>query len=208
MEGKVAMGFRFQKAPPNVTSQFSQDLKNAAFLGGGYEPRNEHHLPAYLLSLTDLIKLNPYDGIDGVVKHIAWQCIATVAADTSKVALGDVTPVSPGPQTPADLFSGKVRTTSFSQGPIINNAYQKALALSTDLGGDTACDNGEPRALRIPGLLVTLFWIKAPPGGTDLVVPINCQIPELKTQPKYTMQEFLTVAKGLAQHRLNLKTPD
>jgi hypothetical protein len=200
------MALKTKQPGSNIIGAFSLGLAEAPDLGEEFLPNSGYHLPAYTLSLKDLKNL-PGPNIDNAAREVAWQCVAVSKNAPEKMALvGEVTPQYRAPRPAGQVFDGPVRMTSFSHGEVIDGAYKKAkdlLAQKDDLLKKYKCAGDfEPRMLRIPGLLVTAFWLKSPTPGADWVVPLHTKIGDLLTEKMYTMDEFLKITKSLAEKRL------
>jgi len=60
----------------------------------------------------------------------------------------------------------------------------------------------ELRRLRISGLSIGAFWLKASSGGRDLAVPYHAIHHQLQRMRAYPMSEFLRVIRPLARERV------
>lgn len=60
----------------------------------------------------------------------------------------------------------------------------------------------ELRRLRISGLSIGAFWLKARTGGRDLAVPYHTIHHELRRMRAYPMSEFMAVIRPLARERV------
>jgi hypothetical protein len=200
----------------NITGAFQLGIADAPDLGEEFSPNSSYHMPSYAVSLKDLHNLPDPKSIDGVAKEVAWQCLAvSSSAPTERAVIGEVIPLHHAPRPAGHVFDGPVRMTCLSYGEIINGAYQKAQGLNRrqaelfqkyNLAGDY-----EPRMLRIHGLLITAIWLKAlTEGGEDWIIPLHTKIAALQTPGKemFTLEEFLTITKPLAEQRLNTKVFD
>jgi hypothetical protein len=195
----------------NIIGAFSLGLAEAPDLGEEFLPNSSYHLPAYTLSLKDLNNLKDGQSIDDVAREVAWQCVAVSKnAPDETAVIGEVTPQHQAPRPAGQVFDGPLRMTSLSHGEVIDGAYKIAKDLHArkdDLAKKyKLADDYEPRMLRIPGLLVTSVWLKSKKvgGGTDWVLPVHTKIAALSVKDKemYTMGEFLTITKSLAEKRL------
>ena len=197
------MAFRLRKVGSNVTGAFSTGLAEGPDLGEEYLPNSSYHLPAYIISLKDLLNVPLRQDIEKVAREVAWQCLA-FSTSSSKVVVGEVSPLNKAPRPPGQVFEGSVKMTSLSHGDVVNAAFEKAkdlkgrqmeLAQEYNISG-----YHQPRMLRIPGLLVTAVWLRAdPPGGQDWIVPIHTKIPDLQNKEIYTVDEFVKITKPLAK---------
>lgn len=202
------MALNLKPAGSNITGAFSLGLNEAPDLGEEFVGNSGYHLPIYTLSLKDLTNLKAGQSIDDVAREVGWQCVAVSKdAPDEKAVIGEVTSLHKAPRPAGHVFDGPVRMTSLSHGEVINVAYQKAIDLhqrKDALVQKYKCvDDYEPRILRIPGLLITSVWLKSEtPRGTDWVIPLHTQVGELLVKEMYTMEEFLRIALGLAEKRL------
>jgi hypothetical protein len=60
----------------------------------------------------------------------------------------------------------------------------------------------ELRRLRISGLSIGAFWLKARTGGRDLVVPYHAIHHQLQRMRAYPVSEFISVVRRLARERV------
>ncbi|HEV3330522.1 MAG TPA: hypothetical protein VG096_06050 [Bryobacteraceae bacterium] len=196
------MALKLKQPGPNIIGAFSQGLTESPDLGESFVPNSAYHLPSYTLSLKDLNNLPNSQGIDSIARLVAWQCVA-ISEDQQHLAVGEVTTLHKAPRPSDHVFDGPVRMTCLSHGEILNNAYTKAKDLhdrQPQLTEQYKCDGDfEPRVLRIPGLLITAFWLKSDAQGKqDWVVPLHTKIDDLTAKEVYGMDEFVTIIKRAA----------
>jgi len=199
------MAFKNRTPGTNILGAFASGLKDRPPLDDEYTPNSSYHLPAYAISLKDLVNLQAGQSIDQAAREVAWQCIAV--SKSGSVVVGEVTPGTKAPRPSGQVFNGPVKMSSLSYGPIINGAFKIVIGLAAfaddllkkfHIEGDY-----EPRMLRIPGILMTALWLKSQTaGGTDWVVPLHTKIGGLKAESPLTMQDFVSVVRPLAQTRL------
>lgn len=197
------MNVVFRPASPEVKTAFAQGLSQAAYLEGKYSPKHDYHVVGYSLSLKHLEAIPDGGSIDHVVKPVGWQCFAASVEEPEHAGVvGEVMPVYKAPRQSGE-FAGPLRMTSLAYGEVVNDGYKRALRMHKECeripGGDY-----EPRMLRIPGLLITAFWMKsiAKPPQEDLIVPIHHMLPAL-SEPYYPVSVFLQRVQPLAKERLN-----
>ena len=179
------MALKTKPPASNVIGAFSKGLAESPDLNHDYAPNSGYHLPAYTLSLKDLNNLPDGQGIDGIAKEVAWQCVAvSTSTPGEKAVIGEVTSVHKASRPAGHAFDGPVRMTSISHGDIVCSVYKLAKGLhdqKDELVQKYNCaGDHEPRMLRIPGLLATMVWLKAQtPDAKDWVVPLHTRIHEL-----------------------------
>lgn len=197
------MALKPKPVESNIAGAFASALAEGPDLGDEYLPNSSYHLPAYVVRLKDLVNLPIGQDIESVAREVAWQCLA-FSTRTEKVVAGEVSPVNKAPRPRGQEFTGSVKMTSLSHGVVVDTAFTKAENLKSqqmqlvqkyNITGDH-----EPRMLRIPGLLVTVVWLRAVSSGAqDWIVPLHTKIPDLHKEDIYSVGEFLTIAKPLAQ---------
>ena len=194
-----------RQAPDKICQAFVSGLRDAPQLGEEYAAQHEHHLPEYTLSLRDLAHLkNPKSlkelehEIEAVARETTWQCVAVCTNDRKKAVVGELTPVVRAARKRGKVFAGTLRMTSLRHGAVIDEFYQKSLRLkelASDVWKLDVQDYEPPRMLRIPGILVTSFWLKAKAtsGKHDWVIPFHT--------PKHSRIESLKVDGEIPKQR-------
>jgi hypothetical protein len=207
------MNLKFKQAAPEVKAAFSQGLAgaSASYLPTTYSPQHDYHVVGYSLSLKHLAAIPAGAGIDNVVRPVGWQCFATCNDTANPAVVAEVTPQFKAPRQ-SSQFAGPMRMTGLFYGDIVNTGYTKALGLHKQCA-DPPWPTGdyEPRILRIPGLLITAFWMKSTedPPKDDYVIPIHhANIPDLDADfnagiKYYTVPDFLKRIQPLAAQRLS-----
>ena len=89
----------------------------------------------------------------------------------------------------------KQELTAVAQGPEVALLIQ-SIHEAQDLAA-VRNDSYELEILRIPGILLEAFWLKAS-QGPDLVVPFHTMSRELDSMHPYVVDEFIAVARSLA----------
>jgi hypothetical protein len=92
------------------------------------------------------------------------------------------------------------RMTSFSRDPIIAGALRAIQEVETL--PEVQAAQYELQVLRIPGLLIEAFWLKAPDPAASLIVPVLTRARELQAMHPYTVAEFLSIVRGMTTHFL------
>jgi hypothetical protein len=90
--------------------------------------------------------------------------------------------------------------TSVARAPLATQAIR--LTLLVERLPQVQRHNYELRRLRIPALSIGAFWLKSLEGGPDLAVPYDAIARKLKRMRAYSMLEFLSVLRPLAEKRL------
>jgi hypothetical protein len=154
-------------------------------------PEEYDPLEIHTLGLDDLA------GGAGIAaaEHAGWRFLAGGAL--SQPIAGDVI-APPGDRPP--------RLISVLHGPQSPACLQIAFSLMARLEAHpNLLDSYELRILSVPGLLVEAFWLKTPAAENDLVVPYRNLVTELEGKPVFTMGEFLSIVKPLAQEQLQFE---
>jgi hypothetical protein len=97
---------------------------------------------------------------------------------------------------------------SVSQEPEVADYVRWARQLGPIAEQHTLMDDYETRLLRIPSLSTEVFWLKAPAGKSDLVVPFHTLIRELRTMQVQIGPEFLKTLSPLVSELLGPANPD
>jgi hypothetical protein len=201
------MKLRFKPASPEVKAAFSQGLAqaSASYLRAPYSPQHDYHLAGYSLSLKHLAAIPAGAGIDNVVRTVGWQCFGTCDKDPGNLAVvAEVTPLLKAPRQSGESVT-RMRMTSLFYGVEVNEGYKKARELHSRADGPGFPKGDyEPRVLRIPGLLITAFWMQSmnKAAQEDVIVPIHW-VPTVKLNEWYTLSAFLKHIQQLATKRLS-----
>jgi hypothetical protein len=132
--------------------------------------------------------------------QVGWHCLCPTSKGTS---IGcDVPYVNSAPDLRA----------SQSQGSAIDSAAAALDWISEHPEIERTGEAYECRLLRIPGLLIEAFWLKAPPynnglASHDFVVPFHTYEKGLMAKRLWPMAEFLNIVRPLARSRLGKRTP-
>ena len=199
------MAFKMKTPATHILGAFASGLKDCPHLDDEYTPNSSYHVPAYAVTLKDLVSLGAGQSIDNVAREVAWQCLAV--SKSGGVAVGEVTPRTKASRPAGRVFDGPVKMSSLSYGPIITGAYKTVMGLAAFADDLTqkyqVRGDYEPRMLRIPGVLVTAVWLKSQSADeTDWVVPLHTKISALKPEIPVTMEKFLEAVLPVARARL------
>ena len=137
-------------------------------------------LKVWVLALEDL---SNGAGLNGA-RHVGWGFLAGSPAGRPIAA-----------QITASGAGQKQELTAVAQGPEVGLLMQSM----HDAQSMAALQNDsyELELLRIPGILVEAFWMRASQGA-DLVVPFHTTSKELQNMRTYAIDEFTSVARSLA----------
>jgi hypothetical protein len=176
---------------PITPEPFPEDAKAAFLRALGDQPVGLplYSVPVYSLGLRGLAR---EEGLSGARK-IGWYFLTTQGPDAVS---GDV---------PDQPMATEAPTASRARGPTIAaalNAYGGLAALE-----QVAQTQFAPRLLRIPGLLIEAYWLKAASDRLDCVVPFLTYAPELRVQVALPRAEFEGIVQGLAKRQLALRNP-
>ena len=159
---------------PGIASRAVRLLEETA-------PQEEHAHPVYTLGLNDLAQGKGLDAAEPA----GWRVIRG-----DQVA-GEVTyPAGGGPASMTRMSYG-VPVQEISDGA------DKLEDLPAAQSGDY-----ELRGLEVPGLSLQAFWLHSENDSGDLVVPVRSLTPQLANMSVYPEAEFLNIARGLAETRV------
>ena len=139
----------------------------------------------YILGVSEIAK---GAGIDHA-RPMVWEFLVGSAAGPAVA----VNVAHPPPGTPP-------RMTSLTRGPIPAEALQATQ--DVERLPQVRARDYELRRLRISGLSIGAFWLRARTGGADLAVPYHAIQHQLERMRAYPMHEFLRVVRRLAVQRL------
>ncbi len=148
-------------------------------------PKQDTPQQIYILSLHEIVQGK---GL-GDPKPVVWEFLV---GEVSGPAVAICVAHPPPGQPP--------RMTSVTRGPAPAEALQATQQV--EKLPQVQARNYELRRLRIAGLSIGAFWLRALEGGPDLVVPYHALARELQRMRAYDMDEFLAVVKPLAEKRL------
>ncbi len=173
--------------PPATRKAFQAGLAEMIRLGRAPKglPSEDFPQQIYALGLRNIIRGPNLRG----ASHVAWEFIVgTPSGPAVSVYVGH-----PPKGVPPKM-------TSLARDPIATEALQATRAV--ERLPETRSHDYELRRLRIPGLSVGAFWLKSLEGGPDLVVPYHAVAHKLKTMRAYSMDEFMSIVRPLAEKRL------
>jgi hypothetical protein len=139
----------------------------------------------YVLSLRAIAKGR---GVERA-RPMVWEFLVGGPKRAVLIAIGD----PPGKKPP--------RMTSLTRGRVASAALQATRQVETL--SPVRRHKYELRRLRISALSIGAFWLKSlEKGQPDLAVPYHAIHEKLKRMQAYTMEEFLSVIKPVAEKRL------
>jgi hypothetical protein len=162
--------------------------------------------PMYSVGLKSIMNPNILAVLD---QPICWRFMSGSSDPTEKASGCWATPEAPGmPPKIVAAMQGLEATDVLASTSLLNK-----LSIVADQPGNQF----EIRVLRIPGLVVEAFWLKytgLSAGSADWIVPYGLvqgsanliKLPgggTLNKNQAYTASEFLTIAAGAAQKRLD-----
>jgi len=177
---------------PATRKAFHRGLTEMIELGRAPKDLPSGGLPQriYVLSLRAIAK---GQGLKRA-KPMVWEFL--VGGDRKPavlIAIGD----PPGKKRP--------RMTSLTRGPVASAALEATRQVETL--PRVQRNKYELRRLRISALSIGAFWLKSlEKGKPDLAVPYHAIHQKLKRMQAYTMDEFLSVIRPVAEKRLAAET--
>jgi hypothetical protein len=139
----------------------------------------------FTLALPDLAKNG--GGIANA-KAAGWRFLASAGSDAAAAEVSE----------PPQGHPPKMR--SFARGPQFQQAIQAAQEV--EALPQARDQHYELRVLRVPGLLMEAFWLKAQGGGEDYVIPYLVPDPQRQYRRVFPMSEFLDTVRPLAENAL------
>jgi hypothetical protein len=158
------------------------DFANSSDPAAGDLYKAEQGHEVYVLSLNDLLR---GAGLNAA-KDAGWRFISAAAPG----GVGAVAHVSNGPD-------GTPLMRGISYGPEIAAALRAAREVESL--PEVAAQHFELWVLRIPGVLVEAYWLKASSGKKDLIVPYLAGTTKLQLMKTYSVTDFLKIVRALAQ---------
>jgi hypothetical protein len=189
-----------QNVPAEIVNVAVSTLSDLAVLPdsrGGRSPLvkaivSNTPLPVYSLRLDVLVReVGRWDAGLAGTRPESWR-VFVMDDHNEPTGVADVAPPAGGVGSP--------RFLSYTQGPQVTSSGQ--VLTDAEDAEPLRSRKFQPRFLEIPGINVSVVWLKALDGQADTIIPVDPVPGFLGDRHFYTLREFLDLARPRAIQRL------